>query len=102
MNRMKSMVSEARKAKGMTLWQVAEKSKVSQGYISLIELGHLRNKVSINVLNDVANALDIDKGKLALAAGHLPEGALEAVTGWMIDKGMSLTDLIKALEQYRK
>ena len=52
------MIRDLRKARGLTLEAIASKSKISVGYLSLIE----RNKVtpSIKTLHDLANVLGVN------------------------------------------
>ena len=48
-----------RKQKGITQIQLAEEAKISISYLS-IEAAGLSKSLSISVLNQIANALDID------------------------------------------
>lgn len=49
-----------RKPKGITQIQLAEEAKISISYLSKIEAAGLSKSLSISVLNQIANALDID------------------------------------------
>ena len=49
-----------RKQKGITQIQLAEEAKISISYLSKIEAAGLSKSLSISVLNQIANALDID------------------------------------------
>ncbi|MDM0612173.1 helix-turn-helix transcriptional regulator [Clostridium perfringens] len=50
---------EIRRAKGFTMKELSSKSNVSQSYISDLE-NEKNNKPSIDILNKLANALEID------------------------------------------
>lgn len=49
-----------RKQKGITQIQLAEEAKISISYLSKIEASGLSKSLSISVLNQIANALDVD------------------------------------------
>ena len=49
-----------RKQKVITQIQLAEEAKISISYLSKIEAAGLSKSLSISVLNQIANALDID------------------------------------------
>mgnify|MGYP000034303712 CR=1 FL=1 len=52
-----------RKQKGLTQIQLAEEAKISISYLAKIEASGLNKSLSISVLNQIANALDIDIDK---------------------------------------
>lgn len=49
-----------RKQRGITQIQLAEEAKISISYLSKIEAAGLNKSLSISVLNQIANALNID------------------------------------------
>ena len=49
-----------REQKGLTQFQLAEEAKISISYLSKIEAAGLNKSFSISVLNQIANALDVD------------------------------------------
>lgn len=49
-----------RKQRGITQIQLAEEAKISISYLSKIEAAGLNKSLSISVLNQIANALDVD------------------------------------------
>ena len=49
-----------REQKGLTQVQLAEEAKISISYLSKIEAAGLNKRFSISVLNQIANALDVD------------------------------------------
>lgn len=53
-------VAYYRKLRGLTQTQLADKVKVSLSVISRLERGKYRENISLGLLMDVANALDID------------------------------------------
>lgn len=57
-------ISYYRKYRKMTQMQLAEKVNLSSCYISQIERGLVKKSVSLPVLISIAEALDVDIGKL--------------------------------------
>lgn len=49
-----------RKQKGFTQAQLADEAKISLSYLSKIEASNLSKSFSISVLNQLANAMNID------------------------------------------
>lgn len=49
-----------REQKGLTQVQLAEEAKIIISYLSKIEAAGLNKSFSISVLNQIANALDVD------------------------------------------
>lgn len=49
-----------RKQQGITQIQLAEEAKISISYLSKIEAAGLSKSLSISVLNQIANALNVD------------------------------------------
>ena len=60
---MKNNIKEIRKSKKLTLVKLAEKSKLSAGYICHLEKGTRKN-ASYDVMNKIANALNTDIGDI--------------------------------------
>lgn len=60
---MKNNIKEIRKSKKLTLVKLAEKSKLSAGYICHLEKG-TRNNASYDAMNKIANALNTDIGDI--------------------------------------
>ncbi|MBB5336125.1 helix-turn-helix domain-containing protein [Pectinatus brassicae] len=57
-------ISYYRKRKGYTQYQLAERINISQSYMAKIECGFLSNCVSLGVLNNIANELEVSIDKL--------------------------------------
>lgn len=60
---MKNNIKEIRKSKKLTLVKLAEKSKLSAGYICYLEKGTRKN-ASYDAMNKIANALNTDIGDI--------------------------------------
>ena len=57
-------ISILRRLRGMTQEQLAEKAHISRSYLSSIEAPATVTKFSVEVLLNIANALEIDPGEL--------------------------------------
>lgn len=63
------LLKELRVQRGLTITELAEKSGVSRPYLSQLESGK-KNVPSVKVINDIANALEINNIELARMAGY--------------------------------
>jgi transcriptional regulator with XRE-family HTH domain len=63
-------IKEIRKDKNLTLREVAQRSGVSHPYLSQLENGR-NDKPSPDILNKLANGLEIPNGTLMMAAGYI-------------------------------
>lgn len=59
-NTIRQNIKYYRKQRGITQIQLAEEAKISISYLSKIEAAGLSKSLSISVLNQIANALDVD------------------------------------------
>ena len=59
-NTIRQNIKYYRKQRGITQIQLAEEAKISISYLSKIEAAGLSKSLSISVLNQIANALNID------------------------------------------
>ena len=60
----KKLLRNIRKEKGLTVRELARKSKVSAGYISMLENNLLTNDPSVETIKKLEDALGVDKGVL--------------------------------------
>lgn len=61
-------VSTLRKIRGMSQEQLAEKANISRSFISTIEAPNMVKNFSINILFDLADALEVEASDLLKAA----------------------------------
>lgn len=61
-------VSTLRKIRGMSQEQLAEKANISRSFISTIEAPNMAKNFSINILFDLADALEVEASDLLKAA----------------------------------
>lgn len=57
-------ISTLRKMKGMSQKELAEKAKISRSHLSSIEAPNIIRSFSLDVLYNIADALDIEPGDL--------------------------------------
>lgn len=67
------LLSEKRKFKGLTLKKVEEETKISNGYLSLLEQGKVAQP-SPNILYKLAEFYGVEYAELLEAAGYASKG----------------------------
>jgi transcriptional regulator with XRE-family HTH domain len=92
-------ILEKRKALGLTQGQLAERVGVSVSYISALERNEpfgkygRERKPSVEIVDKIAKALQLDRDETRIKAGYAPEQPL------IIKKPQTLDELIEILEQ---
>lgn len=94
---------QAREERGLTLREAEDRSGVSNGYISQIESGSVKQP-SPQRLHALAQAYGIDYRELMVMAGHVPVeagGGLELPPGLAFDRLSDLTDFeVEKVNEY--
>jgi transcriptional regulator with XRE-family HTH domain len=91
-------ILEKRKELGLTQGQLAERVGVSVSYISALERNEpfgkygRERKPSVEIVDKIAKALQLDRDETRIKAGYAPEQPL------IIKKPQTLDELIEALE----
>lgn len=97
-------IAEQRKKKNLTQETLAEAIGISEGYVSRVERG--LTTVSLNRLETIANALEIDIGLLVSNQVILPKTPInrdvcELIKDWSPQELNSLIALLKCTNQLR-
>jgi transcriptional regulator with XRE-family HTH domain len=97
-----SLIRARRSASGLSLRDLAERTKVSNAYLSQIERG--LHEPSLSVLGAIAAALDVPLATLLARAGVLGDdagGALDTEAAILGDPALSAPQRVALLSIYR-
>jgi len=93
-------IKEKRKDKGISARELARRSGVSQPYLSQLENGK-NDKPSPNILNKIAEVLEIPNGTVMLVAGYI-EDPFNPVQHKNLTDQLEIEDIKELLETKEK